>query len=95
MTVTPTDGIMGFEIDVKRFNVPYRVESRCPRCQQVCTQDLSGRHHLSNPKLNTPSQFWFYCGGNNGCQYEWSEGYILTMTLTPCTTPGEPACTSD
>lgn len=54
------DGL--FEIDVKRFNVPYLVYSDCPHCGNAdCFTDLSSDQYLSYPIICEPKGVSIYC----------------------------------
>lgn len=77
LTITPSAKI--FEIDTKRFYVPFVVSSPCPQCEELDVQDLSRHHYFAYPIVGEPIPFGFYC---SECDTEWSHRVVLGITLT-------------
>jgi len=73
-----------FEIDVKRFVVPFVAVAVCPNCGKEVRRNLSGDGPDSWP-LDYPTTGNFeldlYCG--DGCEHEWAETVRLSIVLEP------------
>lgn len=75
LTITPKN-TAGFEIEDKRFHIPFVFSSPCPSCGEVHERDLSGGDYLAYPKLGK-TKCGFYC---EDCDKDWSESFILGIT---------------
>ena len=78
MKIIKNKGYKLFEIEVKRFYIPFSVETNCPRCNTVQTQNLEV-DYLSYPTVGNPIDLDFYCGA---CEHEFSEKVKLEINLT-------------
>lgn len=74
----------GFAIEVKRLNLPFVLESPCPKCQKIATYDLSVEY-LSYPALGEPEQIYFGCADCEE-EEEWVEHCTLEMVIKPVET---------
>lgn len=70
-----------FVVDVKRFHVPYTIESNCPRCGAICKINLT-HDYLPYPTVGKSEKIYFYCSVDE-CYTEWQENVKLTITLEP------------
>ncbi len=68
----------GFEIDVKRFYLPYEVYDNCAKCGSETGIDLSSTHYISYPKLDSPNKIYFYC---HTCEHGWGKYVELKISL--------------
>lgn len=66
-----------FDLDVKRFHVPYELRQCCPSCGRVVRYNLLAEY-LSYPTVGKPFEFGMYCGD---CGHEWNITVKLTMTF--------------
>lgn len=73
---------IGFEIDVKRFYLPYEVYDNCAKCGRETGIELSSIHYISYPKLDFPNRIYFYC---RECEYNWEKYVELKISLKECT----------
>ena len=55
-----------FNIDVKRFYMPYSINWECPNCKECYSEDLN-EQYLSHPTTGTPIDFDVYC---RKCEHE-------------------------
>lgn len=68
----------GFEIEVKRFYLPFTIHSCCPACGLADECDLQAEQYLSYPAIGTPESVGFYC---SECDHEWEVNVKLGITL--------------
>ena len=66
-----------FEIDVKRFKLPIKIEQDCPSCNSKCEVDLNSKS-LSYPTVNKIERLSFYCGD---CSQEFEIDTVLKISL--------------
>jgi hypothetical protein len=72
----------GFTIEVKRLNLPFVLESACPKCKKIAVYDLSVEYFLY-PALGEPEEIYFGC---DGCAEEWAEHCTLEVVIKPVET---------
>jgi len=65
-----------FEIEVKRFYLPVKIEANCPECGEHVVYDLND-NYLSYPDANVPFGHTMYCE----CEHEWEVPVILRVTM--------------
>lgn len=66
-----------FQIDVKRFYLPFIIETNCPECGELHEHDLT-EYYLAYPRIARASKIYFSCE----CEHEWSEEVVVNVTLT-------------
>ncbi len=71
-----------FEIEVKRFYIPFTIHSNCPRCDRPHSVDLEDQY-LSYPVVGEPVEVYFGC--EEGDCYddgpEWEVKVIVSLDL--------------
>lgn len=67
-----------FQFDVKRFNIPFVIQIRCPKCNFVNDFNYHSDYYLSNPPEGVPFDFPFYC---DNCDHNWTKKVTLRVTL--------------
>jgi hypothetical protein len=73
----------GFEIEVKRFYAPGDFKVPCPKCGKVFDY-ADDSNYLSYPTANAWFDFNLYCGGDGGCEHEWTTRVkILCEVVVP------------
>lgn len=72
----------GFEIDVKRLYLPFRIEDECPACKKAKVFDLNDQYFMRN-QANQDFTHPMYCGD---CDHEWSVRLHLEVSLRKATT---------
>lgn len=68
----------GEEVDIKRFNVPFVLNWKCPKCGEKHALDYWKDHHLSFPVLSEPFKETLWC---SECDEETDVKLLLTFNL--------------
>jgi hypothetical protein len=75
-----------FQIEDKRFYLPFKIEAVCPYCSKTCTMDLS-RDYLSYPYIGKPEPVHFAHETSDPTAkygaHEWTIEVVLGITLEP------------
>jgi len=66
-----------FDLNIKRFYLPFKIEKECPNCKTKCIVDLN-MNYLSYPTVNVKKQQYFYC---ENCEQEFEVDIILKISL--------------
>ena len=74
-----------FEIEVKRFYVPFTITDECPKCGMT-TECAETSDYFSYPTVGKKEKVSFYCthwedGEELGCEHEWSRNVILSIDI--------------
>jgi len=77
-----------FEIDVKRFYIPFLITEDCPSCGRNNEVDFT-TNYLSYPTVSEPIKVNFYC---YVCEHEWSKQVKLEITLKEVKEVSEETC---
>jgi len=64
-----------YEIDIKRFYVPWYIETECPMCGLLT--DNEGEY-LSYPSVGKPFKVLFSC---DECDHEWYHEILLKLNI--------------
>ena len=76
--ITRNKDFKAFEIDCKRFYLPYTIEVACEKCGEKITQDLS-QQYLGYPQMGKPFDHYFWC---EECDHEFSREMELEISIT-------------
>lgn len=75
-TITNKKSARGFECEVKRFYLPAKVETECPKCGAKVEMDYE-QDYLSYPPINKTFDETFYCEN----EHEFEVPLRLKLTL--------------
>lgn len=68
-----------FQVDVKRFHLPFEVSQGCPACGVVCTRDLR-RDYVDYPTLRESHDVHGYC---DACGHAWPMNIVIDIVVKP------------
>lgn len=78
MKIIKNEDYEGFDIDVKRFYIPFTLQANCPKCERLLESDLSHHRYLSYPLIGEPIEETLYCGE---CDEEVFVELVLDLSL--------------
>lgn len=73
----------GFQINEKKFKIPYSIDWECPNCGENHSNVLNDDEYLSFPKINAPIKYILYCDEceNQGKDCEWKIKIQLNLSI--------------
>lgn len=72
--------LLPYDLDVKRLNVPFTVESECPACGKTHTEDLTSDNFLPGPSVGSSKNNLIYCYCSD-CNVSWQFQYELELMI--------------
>lgn len=81
MRIQRLKGGASFEIEVKRFRVPFRIWDDCPTCGAE-TESGETAHYFSYPWVGEPEPVRFCCEDCEDAPVEWERKVLLSLDIT-------------